>query len=143
MKKLKCSSCKGFLTCQEAKENLPENNNYILGINRGTLLYPHESVVNIVLYNYITINKLTQCPDFIKSVYQRNLALSISLNVLADNDAFLPLNDCDAGHSIEKIQKMLIFASSNVLLNNYCRKNNNHIQNNNKLTNKRKFATLK
>ena len=65
-KKLKCSACKDLLSYQEAQEQLLENNNYILGISRGGLIYPHESVVNVGMYSYININKLTQCPDLIK-----------------------------------------------------------------------------
>lgn len=55
-KKLKCNFCKDLLTCNENLEDLPDNNNYIQGISRGSLLYPDEAVVNIILYNYITIN---------------------------------------------------------------------------------------
>ena len=63
-KKLKCSACKDLLSYQEAQEQLPENN-YILGISRRGLIYLHESVVNVVMYSYVNINKLTQCPDLI------------------------------------------------------------------------------
>ena len=64
-KKFKCSACRDLLSYQEAQEQLPENNNYILGISRRGLIYPHESVVNVVMYSYININNLTQCSDLI------------------------------------------------------------------------------
>ena len=66
---------------------------------------------------------------------------AIVLNTLADNDAFLPFGNCDAGHDIEKIQEILIFASVNTLLNNYCANSNDNIKNFNNVK-KRKLATL-
>lgn len=126
-KKLKCNFCKDLLTCNENVEDLPDNNNYIQGISRGSLLYPDEAVVNIILYNYITVNKLTAYLQFIHSLNQRNVATEITINILADHDAFLPTNNCDNDHSINKIQKMLVWASTNALLNNFCAKENDNI----------------
>ena len=144
VKKIKCDYCKDLLTCHEDIENLAENNLYIQGISRGALLYPDDAVVNIVLYNYIVITKLIEKPEFTKSLYQRNLATEISLNVLLDNDAFLPLNNCENGHCIGKIQKMILWASTNALLNNFCSRENDRLvaEKSEKSGKKRKIQTL-
>ena len=139
---MKCESCKDLLTCNEGTENLPDNHNYIHGISRGTLLYPDDAVVNIIIHNYIVINKLTQHPEFIKSLIPKNIATEITLNVLLDNDAFLPMNNCDNGHNIEKIQRMLLWASTNTLLNNFCAKENDLINRSKNSGKKRKLQTL-
>ena len=139
---MKCELCKELLTCNEDIESLPDIHSYIHGTSRGTLLYPDDTVVNIIMYNYIVINKLTQNPEFAKAVNQRNVATEISLHVLEDNNAFLPMNNCDNDHSIEKIQRMLLWASTNALLNNFCVKENYFIDQNKKFGKKRKLQTL-
>ena len=142
-KKMKCTICKELITCNDV-ENLPDNNLYIKGVSRGSLLYPEESVVNIVMYNYIVINKLTQIPDITRSSQQRNLATEITNNIIIDNDAFLPMYNCENGHSIDKIQKMLLWASTNSLLNNFCTRENDNIylKKNSHQGKKRKIQTL-
>ena len=44
--------------------------------------------------------------------------MHIILNVLADYELLFNVDTCDEGHNIEKIQKTLIWSSTNVLLNN-------------------------
>lgn len=94
-------------------KSLSDNHSYIYRISRGALLYPEYAVVYIIMYNYLVINKLTQHPKFIKSLHPRNIATEITLNVILDNDAFLFMNNCDDGHRIDKIQKMLLWALTN------------------------------
>ena len=113
-----------MLTCNENVEDLPDSNSYIKGITRGSLLYPDEGAVNIVMYNYIAVNKLTADPDFTHVLNQRNVTTEITMKILADNDVFLPINDCGNEHSIDKVQEMLVWASTNALLNNFCSKEN-------------------
>ena len=52
----------------------------------------------------------------------------------------------DAGfhlsHSIEKIEKLLVWASTNSLLNNYCAKENDLLNENKNQGKKRKIQTL-
>lgn len=139
---MKCSFCKDIITCTDSVENIPDNHIYIKGISRGSLLYPDDIVVNTILYNYIVINKLTQHPEFLKSANQRNVATQISMDVLVDADIFFQNDCCDAAHSTQKIIKMLVWASSNALLNNYCTKENDAINQNKKSGKKRKLQTL-
>ena len=141
-KKMKCGLCKELITYNEDTENLPDNHNYIQGISRGGLLYPIDAVVNIILYNYIVISKLTENPEFSKFPNHRNVATEMSLNVLLDNDALLPMNNCDNGHSTDKLQRMLLWASTNALLNNFCVKENDLINQSKTSAKKRKLQTL-
>lgn len=140
LKKIKCASCKTILTINSSIENQP-NYHYIQGISRGALLYPDE-YVNIIMYNYIVLKKLTEMPDFCHSLKQRAAATEVTLNVLAENDALLPLESCQNNHSIEKVEKLLVWASTNSLLNNYCAKENDLLDGNKNQGKKRKMQTL-
>lgn len=130
-----------MLTCNEHVEDLPDGNSYIQGTGRGSLLYPDEGVVNIVMYNYTAVNKLTPNPDFTHSLNQRNVATEI-MKILADNDVFLPTNNCGNEHGIDEVQKMLVWASTNALLNNFCSKQNDLIHKSKKAGKKRMLQTL-
>lgn len=141
-KKNKCNSCRDLVTYNENVEDLPDRNSYIKGITRGSLLYPDERVVNIVMYNYIAVNKLTENPDFTHSLNQRNVATEITMKILAYNDVFLSMNSCSNEHSIDKVQKMIVWASTNALLNNFCRKENDLLHQSKKSGKKRKLQTL-
>ena len=63
LKKMKCYSCKSLVSGRD--DMLPDINSYFQGINRGSLLYPNDVTTNLVLYNYIIINKLVKNPSFL------------------------------------------------------------------------------
>ena len=54
-----------------------------------------------------------------------------TLNALANNELLFNVDDCNEGHNIEKILRKFIWSSTNVLLNNFCSKENNDITRNN------------
>lgn len=142
-KKMNCLSCKEMVTCQDSGEEIPESHGYIAGINRGSLLYPASITANMVMYNYIVINKLLNLPAFRHHTSQRNLATEMTIIALGDDDALFPSDFCDNGHNTGKVEKMIVYASTNAILNNYCAKENNIVACNkkNKGT-KRKLQTL-
>ena len=110
-------------------------------INRVAVLYANVATRNFVLYNYIVIIKLIKNHCFLHSVNQRKLAMHITLNVSADYELRFNVDTCDEGHNTEKIQRMFVWSSTNVLLNNYCsRKNNNIICNT--LSQKKKTSNI-
>ena len=85
--------------------------------------------------------------SFFHSVNQRKLAMHITLNVLADNELLFNVDTCDEGHNIEKIQRMFVWSSMNVLLNNFCSRENynitiNKLSKKKKKKKKRKFRTF-
>ena len=116
-------------------------NSYFLGINRSSLLYPNDITTNFVLYNYVVIDKFIKDDYFLHSLNQRKLAMHITLNVFADNGLLFNVDTCEEGHNIENIQKMFVWSSINVLLNNFCSRENYNITIN-KLSKKRKFRTF-
>lgn len=108
-------------------------------------MHPNPITTDIVMYNYIIINKMAKDPYFHKVSNQRLLASSVTLKILGDHDALLPVDSCHAGHSGDTIEKWVIWASTNALLNNYCSKENNLLAET-KASNtgkKRKLETLK
>ena len=141
-KKMKCLFCKDMITCTELADTLPENHSYIQGISRGSLLYPDDTTTNIVLYNYIIINKLAKDPVFVHSINQRNLATELTLNALTDDDALFYNDFCGSGHSSEKLERMIVWASTNALLNNFCARENDSIVANKSMQKNRKLKTL-
>lgn len=87
---------------------------------------------------------MTQNPHFDKLTNQRIAATTITLNILADDDALFPVDLCESGHHTEELEKKNVWASTNALLNNYCSKENNCLAAN-KMRNsdkKRKLETL-
>lgn len=40
---------------------------------------PNDAVVNIIIHNYIVINRLTQHPEFMKSLISWNIATEVTL----------------------------------------------------------------
>ena len=142
-KKMKCKYCRNLVTCGNDDEEMPDSHSYIDAVSRGSLMHPDTATTNIVMYNYIVINRLTKHPHFLQNANQRNIASHITLNNLADDDALLPFDCCDAHHSSEKIERMIVWASTNTLLNNFCSKENNILAANKaNLGKKRKLDTL-
>ena len=65
----------------------------------------------------------------------------ITLDVLAYDELLFRIDSCGDGHIIEKIEKMIVWSSSNALLNNFCNKENDNITCK-KLSKKRKIQTF-
>ena len=122
---MKYYSCKSLVSGRD--DMLPDINRYFQGINRGSLLYPNDVTTNLVLYNYIVINKLVKNPSFLHSMNQRKLSMYMTLGVLANDELLFHVDSCGECHSIEKIEKMIVWSSSNALLNNFYSKENDNI----------------
>ena len=136
---MKCYSCKSLVSGRD--DMLPDIDSYFQGINRGSLLDPNDVTTNLDLYNYIVINKLVKNPSFLHSMNQRKLSMYITLDVLANDELLFHVDLCGEGHRIEKIEKMIVWSSSNALLNNFCSKENDNITCK-KLSKKRKLQTF-
>ena len=66
-----------------------------------------------------------------------------TINALTDDDALIPSDYCDGGHATKKDEKMLVWASTNALLNNYCAREYNLIAASKCSGKKRKLHTLR
>lgn len=145
LKHLKCNFCEKNLLRDKTIEHAYFD--YFKNLDRGRLSCPNDSVLNIVLVNYIVIKKL--CSEyeclFLNSSNQRNVAISITSNIILNEELFEETN-CELGHSNNKIINMILWSSTNIFLNNYCKvKNDTHLQNLNDKTNcskRRKLSTL-
>ena len=141
-KKTKCNSCKQLITRTESVEEIAESYNYLQGINRGSLLQPNDITTNVVLYNYAVVSKLTKESSFLHSQNQRKIAMLITFNILADYDLLFQVDSCDEGHNMEKIERMILWSSSNALLNNFCAKENINIAIKKSLSKKKKTTNI-
>ena len=90
-------------------------------------MHPDIVVTNIVMYNYIVINKLTQNPHLHQLPNQRTVATTITLKVLADRDDLFLVDLCEGAHHTEELENKIVWAATNTLLNNYCCKENNSL----------------
>ena len=126
-KKMKCKACFEIITRTDCDDKSPQSYDYINGISRGSLCSPNEISVGIVQYNYIIINKLTQNVSFKNTGNQRLLAMNITRNALTTDEVAFPVDYCEDGHSLEKVMHMIVWASTNSLLNNFCSKENDHL----------------
>ena len=85
---MKCYSCKSLVSGRD------DINSYFQEINRGSLLYPNDVTTNLVLYNYIVINKLVKNPSFLHSMNQRKESMYITLDVLANDELLFHVDSC-------------------------------------------------
>ena len=114
----------------------------IKGLSRGGLLYPTQDVIGIVLVCYVTIKKLSESDSFYTSSSQRKLAVNTCLTVL-DGECLMNsghANFC-ATHDYSELVKMVVWATTNILLNNLCLKKNDEARTE-RLSKRRKLNTL-
>ncbi|KAH8022589.1 hypothetical protein HPB51_000889 [Rhipicephalus microplus] len=73
VKRLKCDKCRELLTIDKTVAVSPENRMYSLvkEIDRGGLVYPAMPAVNAVAHNYIVVEELSKCAEFLKVQNQR------------------------------------------------------------------------
>ncbi|KAH8042027.1 hypothetical protein HPB51_019768 [Rhipicephalus microplus] len=68
VKRLKCDKCKELFTIDKTVAVSPENCMYSLvkQIDRGGLVYPGMPAVNAVAHNYVVVEALSKCAEFLK-----------------------------------------------------------------------------
>jgi hypothetical protein len=142
VKKLKCDDCKSALTCP-AGNVCDIENSYISGITRGRLLYPSIDVIRIVSISYLLLQKLCSESAFQRATCQRQIAVKLILDYVSDDDdlSFMKEPPCVNGHDQIKILKMIVWATTNSILNNYCKLQNDKVSSN-KRSKRRKLETL-
>lgn len=137
-KKLSCSDCKTLLTCAEGDVDKLQNS-YTQGISRGSLLYPHETVVKLVRFTYLCVNKLCSDDAFLKVMNHRQSAVDAVLN-LADDENIVLLS-CN-NHTTYQLTRMVVWCCVNTLLNNYVSSMNDKLGGKLSKGKKRKLTTL-
>lgn len=124
-KMVKCNSCKTLISGSDDAQ--PETNTFFRGVDNGSLLYPNEMSRNIVLYNYVVVNKLVRNSSLLRCPNHKKLMMHATLNILENAELLFNFDVCDEGHSVEEIEKMLVWCSLNALLNNFSNKSNGDI----------------
>lgn len=127
-KRKKCLSCKELhLLDKELSLNIDYD--FLKNLDRGSLMFPQEHVVNTVLYNYIVLNKL--CFEyetkFLNMQKHRNIATSIALSLVNENDIVQFDVFCENLHNVSNFIKKVIWISTNILSNNFCKKKNDKV----------------
>lgn len=139
MKKLKCEQCNISLMCDQSLD-VDINNEWISKLDRGGLKYPHPDIVCITVFNYAVVKKLLSSDyedRFLRCQNQRCVVYSITLDVLQENDVFIGIDDCEYGHDLKSVMKQIVWVTTNILLKNYCKKQNDMLHKK-KLLQKRK-----
>lgn len=134
-KKLKCEQCNFSLVGNKSLD-MNVNNEWISKLdrgntNRGGLKYPHPDVVCIALFNYAVVKKLLSFDfeeQFLVCHDQRCLVNNLTLDILQENEFSLGLDGCENGHDSESIIKQTVWVVTNILLNNYCKRQNDLLQ---------------
>ena len=126
-KRMECDLCKETLIDADNEFGTLPDYGYIKGLDRGGLLYPNCTVVNVVMFCYIVVNKLSREPTFISSSRQRDIVVEVTYRTMMEVDLCFVSGCCESGHSSEKLLKIVIMASANTLLNNFSSKQNDNI----------------
>lgn len=138
-KRLKCELCKLNLVCSK---NLLVEDSYSLikNLSRGGLLFPKETVSHIVLLEYIIFNKLLEHyeEEFLTVLNKRLFLCRLVLQYITEEHHLKNFVGCES-HAEKDIAYLIIKCTSNTLLNNYCKKNNDQL----KSCKSRKLQTLK
>lgn len=90
--------------------------------------YPCDHIITIVMYNYIVIQKLLSPSiekHFLSVLDHKHIASKVTENVLNSSESYETFNSCDNGHTFDSVLKLVLAASTNIFLKNYCKKINN------------------
>lgn len=125
LKKLDCEECTSNLTID--KESSKDNPavQFTMNLDRGQLIIPSSNVVNVVMYTYIVVSKLCfeHEDKFLKEKSQKHIATVVTSNILESEEICCNVF-CSKGHDATKIDKMVVWSTVNILLNNYCKERN-------------------
>ncbi|KAL3191856.1 hypothetical protein MRX96_059366 [Rhipicephalus microplus] len=143
VKRLKCDKCRELLTIDKTVSVSPENRMYSLvkEIDRGGLVYPAMPAVNAVAHNYVVVEELSKCAEFLKVQNKRQVATELTLQLLSDEEPS-DFDVCEKGHASEVVLKYILWCSTNILLKNFCRRLNNRVSDPDNKSKKRKLQNL-
>lgn len=129
IKKLKCEQCCSSLIIDKPLD-IDINNNWISKLDRGGLKYPHPDVVCVSQFTYAVVNKLlcsTYEEEFMNCTNHKQLVKLLTLDVLQENNIFIGINECQY-HESSFLMNKIVSIFVNILLNNFCKKQNDAIQ---------------
>lgn len=124
-KKIKCNYCKAYLTSDTGTAF----DSLIDASNRGGLCYPSGDVVACACCTFAIVQKLISKENehiFLTCSNQRQVVTSLAIeNLYILEDIFIGYN-CQS-HNFDNLIHHIIYCTSNILLNNYCKLKNDVI----------------
>lgn len=144
LKKSRCDVCRKFILLDKSFCINEEMSQYSLikNIDRGGLLYPHSDIVNVIILNYLTVQKLINSDNekaFLCSNHQRDIVIHYTEAVVRRHNFFITDFFCPT-HDRDLILYNLVKVSTNILLNNYVKIKNDCFSKNS--SKKRKLSTV-
>lgn len=120
LNRIKCDDCKDNLSTDKKIVN---NSNFkeIHKLNRGGLKFPSIDVLNVIVHNFIVVQKIIGKKfeeKFLRVSNQRQLITNITTEILLYKD--MNIGTCNK-HASADIIKLLIRSCTNTLLKNYCK----------------------
>lgn len=121
-----CSSCKDTLLLKESESSrfvLPKDNCYFNVIDRGSLKYPTDFIVNVLVVAFKVFNLVISHryeSIFLRCRSQKNVLCNIITHALESNQSCVE-RCIECGTSYQNIVNKSIVIFSNILLNNYCK----------------------
>nr|CAH7769842.1 unnamed protein product [Callosobruchus chinensis] len=139
LKKVKCDKCQQNLTYTDGF-HVEDKHVLIKDLSRGSLKFPKDEVINIVLMQYIIFNKILENFEeaFLNITNKKQTLTQLILNFLKKNNYIMNFPHSDQ-HAVDSIVKIIVSCSSNTFLKNYCNIKNDCLSKNSK---KRKLATF-
>ena len=123
LKKLNCEDCRENMKIDKESNKHSPPLQFTMNLDSRELAIFSPKVVNIVLYTFIVVSKLCYEYDekFLKVQNHKQVATNVTTNVLVSEEICY---DFCSNHDAEKIVKMIVWATVNILLNNYCKERN-------------------
>ena len=141
-KNLNCEECSERLTSTVGEIQAIENE-LISKMTRGGLLYPSSDIVQMVMINCIVVNKLSKIAELHFSMSQHQLVFDTTMCAIASEElnSFIFKESCKNNHGSLRLAKLILWASTNTLLNYLCFKYNDKLVQE-KRTKRRKLQTV-
>ena len=114
-KKLKCEECREQLTSTVGEIQAIEDD-LISKVTRGGLFYPSSDIVQMVMINYIVVDKLSELAEFHFSMSQRQLIFDTTMRAIEAEElnSFIFKESCKNNHDSLRLAKFILWASTNI-----------------------------
>ncbi|KAH6929287.1 hypothetical protein HPB50_025946 [Hyalomma asiaticum] len=97
--------------------------------------------VNVVTHNYVVVEELSKCAEFLKLQNEHQVATELTLQLLSDDEPS-DFDVCEKGHASEVVLKYMLWCSTNILLKSFGRRLNNKVSDPDNKAKKGKLQTL-
>jgi hypothetical protein len=108
---------------------LEDNYSLIKNLTRGSLLYPKENVIDLVMLQYILFTKLIKNYEeqFFNVYNKRAFFVKLVQKYFAEEEYTLNMAGCTSHKDID-IAELIIKTTTNTLLKNFCANKNDQLE---------------